>query len=99
MRRYMGMVGAAVVGPGPLHARSSEPGERAHPLCNYSFCATPEIWTREWGPTVEERFLGKKIGVEKGNGGRKDGGGERWIIARMELFHEQKTDPSLRVIG
>lgn len=47
---------------------------------------------------VEERFLGKKIGVEKGNGGRK-GGGERWIIARMELFHEQKTDPSLRVIG
>lgn len=49
---------------------------------------------------VEERFLGKKIGVEKGNGGRKDGGGgERWIIARIELFHEQKTDPSLRVIG
>ena len=46
---------------------------------------------------MEERFLGKKIGVEKGNGGRK--GGERWIIARMELFHEQKTEPSLRVIG
>lgn len=51
------------VGPGPRHARS---GERAHPLCNYSFCATPEIWTREWGPTGGGEVLGEK-----------DRGGER----------------------
>lgn len=35
----------------------------------------------------------------KGGRGRRNGGSEGWIIARIELFHVQKTNPSWRVIG
>lgn len=94
MRRYMGMVGAGWPG-----STAREERRARHILYAIIVFARRRKYGHGNGDRqVEERFLGKKIWVEKGNGGRK-GGGERWIIARMELFHEQKTDPSLRVIG
>lgn len=36
-----------------------------HPLCNYSFCTTPEIWTRKCGSAGRVEGSAKKKGRKK----------------------------------
>ena len=63
MRRYMEIAGRLA----RLHGTrgGNVPARRgaARPLCNYSFCATPEIWTRKRGPAARVESSG--VGVVK----------------------------------
>lgn len=67
MRRYMGMVGAGWPG-----STAREERRARHILYAIIVFARRRKYGHGNGDRqVEERFLGKKIGVEKGNGGRK----------------------------